>query len=62
MNTDWNPDSLIGPEGVLLKKDGEHRYSQGRHLVAGCGMNLRQTFLVKEILSNARTHRIFKPD
>jgi len=32
---DAAPDSLIGPEGVLLKKDGEHRYSQGTHLITG---------------------------
>ena len=32
---DTRLDSLIGPEGVLLKKDGEHRYSQGTHLIAG---------------------------
>jgi hypothetical protein len=47
---DGNPDSLIGPEGVLLKKDGEHRYSQGRHLIAGTVRETTQVDVVKSRL------------
>ena len=29
-----NPDTIIGPEGVILKKEGSQRYSQGQHYIA----------------------------
>jgi hypothetical protein len=44
---DSAPDSLIGPEGVLLKKTGEYRYSQGKHLTAGTVMETTPVDIVK---------------
>ena len=44
---DTHPDSLIGPEGVVLKKDGEKRYSQGTHLIAGTVRETTQVDVVK---------------
>ncbi|MCL2119625.1 MAG: hypothetical protein FWH27_14510 [Planctomycetaceae bacterium] len=45
-----HPDSLIGPEGVLLKKDGEYRYSQGIHLLAGTVRETTRVDVVKSRL------------